>query len=78
MGKIEKLIQRMRNNPLNWRIEDIKMLAQRYHIDFRQPGKSHVTFRFPSGQKLTVPAHKPIKPVYIKQFIELFDEEQKK
>lgn len=31
-------------------------------------------FAIDNGEKLTVPAHKPIKPVYIKQFLALIDE----
>ena len=64
----------MRNNPRDWRIEDIKGIADRLGINYRQPGTSHVTFRFSDGTKLTIPAHKPIKPIYIKQFINLVDE----
>ena len=43
-------------------------------MQYRQPGTSHVTFRTVNGQKLTVPAHKPIKPIYIKQFLKLLEE----
>ena len=64
----------MRNNPRDWRIEDLISLADRYGLDYRQPGTSHVTFRAKSGEKVTVPAHKPIKPVYIKMFVALIDE----
>ena len=60
MSKIEKILQKMRHNPRDWRIEDIKTIAKRYEIDYRQPGSSHVTFRFSNGDKLTIPAHKPI------------------
>ena len=66
----------MRNNPRDWRIEDIKAIADRMNIDYRQPGTSHVTFRTKAGKKLTVPAHKPIKPVYIRQFLALIDEQE--
>ncbi len=64
----------MRANPRDWRIDDLKAIAERVGIHYRQPGTSHVTFRFSNGSKITVPAHKPIKPVYIKQFLELLDE----
>ena len=64
----------MRNNPRDWRIEELKALADRVGLDYRQPRSSHVTFRAKSGQKLTVPAHKPIKPIYVKMFVELIDE----
>lgn len=65
----------MRQNPRDWHIDDLKAIAGRFSIEYRQPGTSHVTFRFPNKQMLTVPAHKPIKPVYIKQFINLLDEQ---
>lgn len=74
MSKLEKLLIKMRNNPRNWQIEDIKALAERFRIKYRQPGTSHVTFRASNGEKVTIPAHKPIKPVYIKLFIALIDE----
>jgi predicted RNA binding protein YcfA (HicA-like mRNA interferase family) len=49
-------------------------VADRFKIEYRQPGTSHVTFRHISGAKLTVPARKPIKPVYVRKFLELIDE----
>lgn len=67
------MLQKMRHNPRDWRIEDIKAIAKRYEIDYRQPGSSHVTFRFSNGEKLTIPAHKPVKPIYIQKFIILLD-----
>ena len=74
MTGVAKILGRMRNNPTGWRIEDLKTIADKYHIEYRQPGTSHVTFRHPSGAKLTVPARKPIKPVYVKRFLTLIDE----
>lgn len=73
MSKVEKQLERMRNNPRDWRIEDLQAIADRLGIAYRQPGSSHVTFRSRLGGKLTVPAHKPIKPIYIKQFLVLID-----
>jgi predicted RNA binding protein YcfA (HicA-like mRNA interferase family) len=73
MSKIDKLLTKMRNNPRDWNIEDIKAIAKRYNLEYRQPGTSHVTFRAKTGEKVTVPAHKPIKPIYIKLFIGLID-----
>tara|TARA_Y100000766_G_C18543872_1_gene429573 strand:+ start:373 stop:615 length:243 start_codon:yes stop_codon:yes gene_type:complete len=74
MSKIDKILEKMRTNPKDWRIEDLKTIAKRYGLEFRQPGTSHVTFRCPNQQKLTVPAHRPIKPIYVKKFLELIDE----
>lgn len=73
MSKAGKQLEKMRSNPRNWRIEDLKTIADRIDLSYRQPGTSHVTFRASTGQKLTVPARKPIKPIYIKLFIELVD-----
>lgn len=73
MSKAAKIIEKMHNNPLNWSIDDVKTVAKYFKIDFRQPGTSHVTFRSLKGQKLTIPARKPIKPIYIKQFLAFID-----
>jgi hypothetical protein len=74
MTAAAKILGRMRNNPTGWRIEDLRTVADRFKIEYRQPGTSHVTFRHPSGAKLTVPARKPVKPVYVKKFLEMIDE----
>ncbi|MDE0697217.1 MAG: hypothetical protein OXH76_15460 [Boseongicola sp.] len=75
MSKAQKLIARMRNNPRDdWSIDDLKTQAAKRGIDWRQPGTSHVTFSHPGARPLTVPAHKPIKAVYIRRFLELIDQ----
>jgi hypothetical protein len=73
MGNAKKILARMRENPRDWRIEDLLAVADRLEIVQRQQGMSHVTFRHPSSAKLTVPAHRPINPVYIKLFLKLVD-----
>lgn len=64
----------MRNNPRDWKIETLKDIAGRFNVAWRQPGTSHVTFRHCNGAKITVPAHRPIKPIYVKKFIRLISE----
>ncbi len=73
MTAAEKTLAAMRNNPRDWRIEDLQTVARRHGLTWDQPGTSHVTFRAPAGGKLTVPAHKPIKPVYVRHFVALID-----
>lgn len=73
MARVDKIARRMRNNPRDWSIDDLKVLARRNGIDWRQPGTSHVTFSYPGLLPLTVPAHKPVKPIYIKRFLALID-----
>ena len=74
MSNIDKTILRMRNNPRDWHIDDLKRIADRYDIDYRQPGTSHVTFSHPNLIPLSVPADKPIKSVYIREFLRLVDQ----
>ncbi len=71
MSKADKTLDRMLANPRDWRIEQLKSLADAHGVAHRQPGTSHVTFRHPNGAKLTVPAHKPIAPEYVKKFVRL-------
>ena len=64
----------MRRNPkADWRIEQLKAIADRYGVAHRQQGSSHVTFRPPRGEKLTAPAQRPIKPVNVRKFLALID-----
>jgi len=64
----------MRNNPLDWRIDQLKTVARANDIEWRQRGTSHVVFVRSDGQTLPVPARRPIKPIYIKKFVEFVTE----
>lgn len=77
MSRIKKLLDSMRANPRDWSIDDVKVLARHFAVDWRQPGTSHVTFSAPGRVPVTVPAHKPVKPVYIKKFLILLDAMEK-
>jgi len=69
-----RMLERMRRNPRDWRIEDVIAVAKRYKLLMRTTGGSHYIFGFPGiKESVSVPAHKPIKPVYIKHFVELID-----
>lgn len=74
MSKSEKILEKMRNNPLDWQIDQLKTVARANDIEWRQKGTSHVVFIRPDGQTLPVPASRPIKPVYIKKFVEFVTE----
>jgi hypothetical protein len=61
----------MRRNPRNWRMEDLAVVARRFGVDVdSQRGTSHVTFRHPRAGRTTVPKHIPIKPWYVRDFVE--------
>ena len=74
MSRQVKLLERMRNNPRDWRIQDIKALADHYGVDYRNDGGSHYVFSYPGiEQDVCVPAHRPIKPLYVRNFLALLD-----
>jgi predicted RNA binding protein YcfA (HicA-like mRNA interferase family) len=75
MTKAEKILEKMRRNPRDWRIEDLESLAARFGLEVRKPGGSHaVFFHKATGRQLSVPAKRPIKPIYVMAFITLLDE----
>ena len=74
MSKHAKTLEKMRNNPRDWHIDDLVTLALHYQIEIRNAGGSHYVFSHPGiTQTLSVPAHRPIKPVYTRQFVGLID-----
>ena len=75
MASRDKLLARMRANPRDWRIEDLEALALHFGLSARKPGGSHVIFFHPTvPEMLSVPARRPIKPVYVRRFIALIDQ----
>ena len=64
----------MRNNPRDWRIDDLVTVAKQFDIECRNHGGSHHVFSHPGvGTDLSVPARRPIKPIYIRQFLLLVE-----
>jgi hypothetical protein len=71
-----KMLQKMRTNPMGWRIEELLRVAEENSVEWRRPGRggSHVIFSATGVREIvSVPAKRPIKPVYIKQFVALID-----
>lgn len=69
-----KLLEAMRNNPRDWRIEQLHTLARQFGIAVRSVGGSHHVFSHEAATDVvSVPAHRPIKPVYVRQFVALID-----
>ncbi len=74
MSKAEKLLDKMRIHSQDWRIEDLETVASRMGLTIRKPSGSHVVFQKAGvAFSVSVPAHKPIKPIYVRRFIELID-----
>ena len=74
MTRAAKTLAQMKANPLDWRIESLRSVAESYGLVYRQPGGSHVIFRHPNGAMLSVPSRRPIKPIYVKKFVRLIEE----
>lgn len=74
MTNAAKILQKMRQNQLNWKIEQLETVVKWYGVNIRKSGGSHVIFEHHSWiQLLSVPAHRPIKPIYVKKLIALID-----
>ena len=73
MNTATKLLQAMRANPLDWRLEQLQTIAKQQGVDWRHDGTSHCVFVRADGKTLPVPARRPVKPVYVKKFVALIE-----
>jgi hypothetical protein len=80
MTKVGRL-DRMRSNPRgDWSIKDVATLCKEHGIDCMPPdgGGSHWKVSDPSQHDiLTVPAHRPIKAVYIRKLVRYVEQVRK-
>ena len=77
MAKAERLLESMRANPkADWTPDNIKTVARACGLAVRQRGTSHAVVTNARGRHLTVPMHKPIKPLYIRRLVELIEAAQ--
>lgn len=76
MPPVEKKIAAMRANPRgDWQIDDFETVARGLGMQVRKSGGSHVVFSHVKCRtRVTVPARRPIKPVYVRDFIAFVDE----
>ena len=77
MSKADKLLDAMRHNPVgDWTIDDIQRVCSQLGWQCLAPsGGSHWKVTAPgSNTILTVPAKRPIKPIYIRKLIVMIDE----
>ena len=76
MASAEKKIDAMRANPKgDWQIDDFETVARSLGMSVRKGGGSHVVFSHAKSRtRVTVPARRPIKPAYVREFIAFVDE----
>ncbi len=76
-SKAQKLLERMRESPANWRRADLDQLYKGFGFEIR-PGSKHDKIVHPKyNLRTVVPRHSVVKPVYIRTAIELIDELEK-
>jgi len=74
MARGDKTLAAMRVNPNGWRIASLEAVAAAAGVNVRKPGGSHVVFEHPGvTEALSVPARRPIKPIYIRRFVRFID-----
>ncbi|OAT80352.1 type II toxin-antitoxin system HicA family toxin [Desulfotomaculum copahuensis] len=71
MGKLEKLLQKIINNPNHVKFEELDKILTRSGFKRRQPRKGSSHYVYKKGDRiLTVPFHEPhIKAHYVKEAI---------
>jgi predicted RNA binding protein YcfA (HicA-like mRNA interferase family) len=78
MNTALKLLEAMRHNPRDWRIEALMTLARQFGLEVRNKGGSHHVFSHPAiAEIVSIPAHRPIKPAYVRQLVTLIDKRSK-
>ena len=76
MAQADKRLDAMRRNPAgDWRIEDIAAVCRAHGVECVAPSRgSHYRVAHPTMTAiLTIPAHRPIKRVYIREFVAYID-----
>jgi predicted RNA binding protein YcfA (HicA-like mRNA interferase family) len=75
MAIAEKLLERMRSNPGDWRIEDMAAVCNGFGIACTPPRKgSHYEVKHVDmAEMLTIPAHRPIKPIHVRELVRFID-----
>jgi hypothetical protein len=76
MAQADKVLARMRANPRgDWVIEDVERVCRRFGLTCSAPRRGdHYKVSHPAvAEILTIPAHRPIKPVYISQLVAMID-----
>jgi len=68
------LLERMRANPqADWTIADIERLCRRLDDNSAAPRLALQGARSASGTTLTIPARRPVRPIYIRALVALAD-----
>jgi hypothetical protein len=70
------LLERMRDNPMgNWTIGDVKRVCEEHGVECQPPtrGLHYKVLHGAVEEILTIPARRPLKPVYIRKLVKFID-----
>jgi predicted RNA binding protein YcfA (HicA-like mRNA interferase family) len=76
MSKKDKLIEAIKNNSTNVKFEDLKKILENMGYTSINRGGSHYLFTKKDSTSLTIPYKKPVKVIYVKQVIQIIEEEK--
>lgn len=75
MGRKEKLYEKLKNNPGSATLDDLDNLLRWCGFELRRVHGSHHIYKHPKHALLvTVPYQKPLKTVYVKNVLALFEQ----
>ena len=69
MKKIDKLIEKMRNQPSGIRFEEMEYVLAKYEYQFDRQNGSHRSYVNQSGAVMTIPKANTVKRVYIERIL---------
>ncbi len=77
MSQWDTLIKLLYTIPGDMRFEELKKILIHYRYTDNNPrgGSSHHTFRKPGYAPLTIPAHIPIKKIYVRMVKDIVEKE---
>lgn len=76
MSKRRKRLERLRQNPNNVSLNDLRTVLVEYGFEFQRAAGSHHTFHYQIGGEtklLVIPFRRPLKPIYVRRAVELID-----
>jgi predicted RNA binding protein YcfA (HicA-like mRNA interferase family) len=76
MGRKEKLLRAIRNNPTNVRFEDLRKILESIGYTAINRGGSHYVFTQEGCETLTIPYRRPVKVIYVKHVVKLIEEHE--
>ena len=77
LSKRRKRLERIRRNPTNVSLEELRSLLDDYGFQYRQTVGSHDTFRYRllgEFRLFVLQLHRPLKTIYVKRAVKLIDQ----